>query len=185
MRPAVRFAICSGASHVHPRALPWRGGGRANGFVRDATGIEDVGLPIFSRGLYAQDQGPRGKVIHFRVGVRNRRGPDCARRPHLRRSRGGAGDPFRNRGRGGRGGARQGVAREPGRDRHPRLHGSARSVRDVWGAVTKLALLLPRPRASRRGIANCAGRQSRSGLEILREGKTRRWAFFRRGDRLC
>jgi 4-hydroxy-4-methyl-2-oxoglutarate aldolase len=40
-----------------------------NGFVRDATGIEGLGFPTFSRGLYAQDQGPRGKVIDFRVGI--------------------------------------------------------------------------------------------------------------------
>jgi 4-hydroxy-4-methyl-2-oxoglutarate aldolase len=40
-----------------------------NGFVRDAAGIEALGFPTFCRGLYAQDQGPRGKVIDFRVSV--------------------------------------------------------------------------------------------------------------------
>ena len=40
-----------------------------NGFVRDAAGIEALGFPTFCRGLYAQDQGPRGKVIDFRVAV--------------------------------------------------------------------------------------------------------------------
>ena len=40
-----------------------------NGFVRDADGIEALGFATFSRGLYAQDQGPRGKVIDFRVAV--------------------------------------------------------------------------------------------------------------------
>ena len=40
-----------------------------NGFVRDAAGIEALGFPTFSRGLYAQDQGPRGKVVDFRVGI--------------------------------------------------------------------------------------------------------------------
>jgi 4-hydroxy-4-methyl-2-oxoglutarate aldolase len=40
-----------------------------NGFVRDASGIEALGFPTFSRGLYAQDQGPRGKVIDFRVSI--------------------------------------------------------------------------------------------------------------------
>jgi regulator of RNase E activity RraA len=40
-----------------------------NGFVRDAAGIEALNFPTFCRGLYAQDQGPRGKVIDFRVGV--------------------------------------------------------------------------------------------------------------------
>ena len=38
-----------------------------NGFVRDAAGIEALGFPTFCRGLYAQDQGPRGKVIDFRT----------------------------------------------------------------------------------------------------------------------
>ena len=40
-----------------------------NGFVRDAAGIEALGFPTFSCGLYAQDQGPRGKVIDFRVSI--------------------------------------------------------------------------------------------------------------------
>jgi regulator of RNase E activity RraA len=40
-----------------------------NGFVRDAGGIEALGFPTFCRGLYAQDQGPRGKVIDFRVSI--------------------------------------------------------------------------------------------------------------------
>jgi len=40
-----------------------------NGFVRDASGIEALGFPTFCRGLYAQDQGPRGKVIDFRVAI--------------------------------------------------------------------------------------------------------------------
>jgi regulator of RNase E activity RraA len=40
-----------------------------DGFVRDAAGIEALGFPTFSRGLYAQDQGPRGKVIDFRTRI--------------------------------------------------------------------------------------------------------------------
>jgi len=40
-----------------------------NGFVRDAAGIEALEFPTFCRGLYAQDQGPRGKVIDFRTAV--------------------------------------------------------------------------------------------------------------------
>ena len=40
-----------------------------NGFVRDAAGIEALAFPTFSRGLYAQDQGPRGKVIDFRTPI--------------------------------------------------------------------------------------------------------------------
>ena len=44
-------------------------GALLNGFVRDAAGIEALGFPTFCRGLYAQDQGPRGRVIDFRVAV--------------------------------------------------------------------------------------------------------------------
>lgn len=40
-----------------------------NGFVRDAAGIEALDFPTFCRGLYAQDQAPRGKVIAFRTPV--------------------------------------------------------------------------------------------------------------------
>jgi 4-hydroxy-4-methyl-2-oxoglutarate aldolase len=40
-----------------------------DGYVRDAQGIEALGLPIFCRGLYAQDQGVRGKVIDFRSAI--------------------------------------------------------------------------------------------------------------------
>ena len=40
-----------------------------NGFVRDAVGIEALGFPTFCRGVYAQDQGPRGEVIDFRTPI--------------------------------------------------------------------------------------------------------------------
>ena len=40
-----------------------------DGFVRDAVGIESLNFPTFCRGVYAQDQGPRGKVIDFRTTV--------------------------------------------------------------------------------------------------------------------
>ena len=40
-----------------------------DGFVRDAAGIEALAFPTFSRGLYAQDQGPRGKVVDFRTPI--------------------------------------------------------------------------------------------------------------------
>ena len=95
-----------------------------NGFVRDAAGIEALGFPTFCRGLYAQDQGPRGKVIDFRVSHRNRRRPDCARRSHLRRSRGRACHSRRSGGRGDRSRSRKGVHGEPGRDRYSRGMGA-------------------------------------------------------------
>ncbi len=40
-----------------------------NGYARDTRGILNLNFPCFSRGRYAQDQGPRGKVIDFRVPV--------------------------------------------------------------------------------------------------------------------
>jgi 4-hydroxy-4-methyl-2-oxoglutarate aldolase len=40
-----------------------------DGYVRDARDIEALGFPVFSRGLYAQDQAPRGRVVDFRVPV--------------------------------------------------------------------------------------------------------------------
>lgn len=44
-------------------------GAVANGFHRDTKGIVDIDFPCFSYGRYAQDQGPRGKVIDFRVPI--------------------------------------------------------------------------------------------------------------------
>ena len=40
-----------------------------DGYVRDADGIEALGFPCFCRGVYAQDQGPRGKVVDFRCAI--------------------------------------------------------------------------------------------------------------------
>ncbi len=44
-------------------------GSVVNGFHRDTRGILSLGMPVFSRGPYAQDQGPRGKVLDYRVPV--------------------------------------------------------------------------------------------------------------------
>jgi regulator of RNase E activity RraA len=40
-----------------------------NGYARDAAGIIELGFPTFCWGRYAQDQGPRGKVLDFRLPV--------------------------------------------------------------------------------------------------------------------
>ena len=40
-----------------------------DGYIRDANQIEELGFSIFSRGLYAQDQGVRGKVVDFRCAI--------------------------------------------------------------------------------------------------------------------
>jgi len=40
-----------------------------DGYSRDTRGILRLGFPTFSRGRHAQDQGPRGRVVDFRVPV--------------------------------------------------------------------------------------------------------------------
>ena len=42
-------------------------GAVVDGYSRDTFGILQLGFPVFSSGRYAQDQGPRGKVLDFRV----------------------------------------------------------------------------------------------------------------------
>ncbi len=52
------------------RALHLKAAGAIlDGYIRDADQIEALGFTVFSRGLYAQDQGPRGKVIDFRSAI--------------------------------------------------------------------------------------------------------------------
>jgi len=40
-----------------------------DGYHRDTHGVLSLNFPTFSYGAYAQDQGPRGKVVDFRVPV--------------------------------------------------------------------------------------------------------------------
>jgi regulator of RNase E activity RraA len=70
--------ICSGSS---PRYALWGGlmstramklgaaGAVVNGYSRDTKEILHLDYPTFSFGGYAQDQGPRGKVIDYRVPI--------------------------------------------------------------------------------------------------------------------
>lgn len=70
--------VCSGAS---PRYALWGGlmsiraiklgaaGAVVNGYSRDTNEILNLNFPTFSFGGYAQDQGPRGKVIDYRVPI--------------------------------------------------------------------------------------------------------------------
>ncbi|HLJ16771.1 MAG TPA: RraA family protein [Bryobacteraceae bacterium] len=70
--------VCTGGS---PRYALWgelmsmramrcgAAGAVLDGYSRDTNGILALGFPTFSRGRYAQDQGPRGKVIDFRVPI--------------------------------------------------------------------------------------------------------------------
>jgi 4-hydroxy-4-methyl-2-oxoglutarate aldolase len=65
---SLRYAFWGELMSTRARCLG-AAGAVLDGFVRDAGGIEALGFPTFSRGLYAQDQGPRGKVIDFRVAI--------------------------------------------------------------------------------------------------------------------
>ena len=68
--------VCTGASPEYAlwgelmstRAITLGAAGAVvDGYSRDTLGILQLGFPTFSYGGYAQDQGPRGKVIDFRV----------------------------------------------------------------------------------------------------------------------
>ncbi len=70
--------ICTGGS---PRYALWgelmstramrlgAAGAVVDGYSRDTFGILQLGFPCFSSGRYAQDQGPRGKVLDFRLPI--------------------------------------------------------------------------------------------------------------------
>ncbi len=70
--------LCAGGS---PRYALWgelmstratklgAAGAVMNGYSRDTPGILQLNFPTFSWGGYAQDQGPRGKVIDFRCAI--------------------------------------------------------------------------------------------------------------------
>ena len=68
--------ICTGSSPnyalwgglMSTRALHLKAAGAVlDGYVRDSNEILELGLPVASRGCYAQDQGPRGKVMDYNV----------------------------------------------------------------------------------------------------------------------
>jgi len=70
--------VCAGASGAYAlwgelmstRALLLGAAGAVlDGYHRDTRGILALGFPTFSHGAYAQDQGPRGKVIDFRCAL--------------------------------------------------------------------------------------------------------------------
>ena len=71
--------VCTGASPRYAlwgemmsiRALKLGGAGAVlDGYSRDTRGVLSLDFPTFSYGAYAQDQGPRGKVIDFRLPIR-------------------------------------------------------------------------------------------------------------------
>lgn len=59
-----RYALWGGLMSTRAQTLK-AGGAVLNGYVRDSWDIEKLGFSVFSRGIYAQDQGPRGKVIDY------------------------------------------------------------------------------------------------------------------------
>jgi len=70
--------ICTGSSLSYAlwgglmttRALKLKAAGAVlNGFSRDTNEVLRLNFPTFSLGTYAQDQGPRGKVIDFRIPI--------------------------------------------------------------------------------------------------------------------
>jgi 4-hydroxy-4-methyl-2-oxoglutarate aldolase len=65
---SLRYALWGGL--MSTRAIHLSAAGAVlDGFVRDSSEIEKLGFPVFCRGVYAQDQGVRGKVIDFRTSI--------------------------------------------------------------------------------------------------------------------
>ena len=65
---APQFALWGGL--MTTRALHLKAAGAVlDGYSRDTSEVLELGLPVFSYGGYAQDQGPRGKVVDYRIGV--------------------------------------------------------------------------------------------------------------------
>jgi len=65
---APQFALWGGL--MTTRAVHLKAAGAVlDGYSRDTPEVLELGLPVFSYGGYAQDQGPRGKVVDWRVGV--------------------------------------------------------------------------------------------------------------------
>lgn len=71
--------LCTGASLTYAlwgelmstRAKICKAAGAVlDGYSRDTKPILQMGFPVFSRGSYAQDQGPRGHVTDYRVPIR-------------------------------------------------------------------------------------------------------------------
>jgi regulator of RNase E activity RraA len=70
--------VCTGASPTYAlwgelmstRAIHCGAAGAVlDGYSRDTRGVLALNFPTFSYGSYAQDQGPRGKVVDFRIPI--------------------------------------------------------------------------------------------------------------------
>lgn len=65
---APQFALWGGL--MTTRAMHLKAAGAVlDGYSRDTPEVLEAGLPVFSYGGYAQDQGARGKVVDYRVAV--------------------------------------------------------------------------------------------------------------------
>ena len=65
---APQFALWGGL--MTTRAMHLKAAGAVlDGYSRDTYEVLELGLPVFSHGGYAQDQGPRGKVVDYRIPV--------------------------------------------------------------------------------------------------------------------
>lgn len=65
---APQFALWGGL--MTTRAMHLKAAGAVlDGYSRDTSEVLELGLPVFSLGGYSQDQGPRGKVVDYRVPV--------------------------------------------------------------------------------------------------------------------
>jgi 4-hydroxy-4-methyl-2-oxoglutarate aldolase len=63
-----RYALWGGL--MSTRAIKLKAAGAVvHGYSRDTNEVLRLGFPTFSIGTYAQDQGPRGKVIDYRVPI--------------------------------------------------------------------------------------------------------------------
>ncbi|MGF7077671.1 RraA family protein [Mucilaginibacter sp. UYCu711] len=65
---SLRYALWGGL--MSTRAMKLKASGAVlHGYSRDTNEVIRLGFPAFSMGTYAQDQGPRGKVIDYRVPI--------------------------------------------------------------------------------------------------------------------
>lgn len=65
---AHQFALWGGLMTTRAQHLK-AAGAVLDGYSRDTNEVLELGLPVFSLGGYSQDQGPRGKVVDYRVPV--------------------------------------------------------------------------------------------------------------------
>jgi regulator of RNase E activity RraA len=65
---SARYALWGELMSTRAKHLGARGA-LVDGFARDIDGIRAIDFPCFCTGYYAQDQGPRGKVIDYRCAV--------------------------------------------------------------------------------------------------------------------